>query len=137
MFSKILILKSRLEWSLYELLVKFRGNHWNIWEYIYLPQSIFSYGRLYVLCLELLRRKGLKILVTDEKCEYVNVTSNVVYKEIFQNVLYLLIYVSKLSIIILSLHNLLLLLFFAYIMWLLINITSYVNKEFTIGCQLI
>ena len=137
MFSKILILKSRLEWSLYELLIKVRGNHWNIWECIYLPQSIFSHGRLYVLCLELLWRKGLKILVTDEKCEYVNVTSNVVYKEIFQNVLYLLIYVSKLSIIILSLHNLLLLLFFAYIMWLLINITSYVNKEFTIGCQLI
>ena len=51
-----------------------------------MPQSIFSHGQLYVAMTTVTSRKDLKIFVIDEKGDDTNVTSNEVYREIFQNV---------------------------------------------------
>ncbi|KEH28670.1 hypothetical protein MTR_4g009693 [Medicago truncatula] len=53
---------------------------------IYLPQSIFSSDQLYFAMPRVTSRKGLKILLINEEGEDTHVTSNVVYKEVFQNI---------------------------------------------------
>jgi len=53
---------------------------------IYLPQPVFSHGQPYVAISCVTSRDGLKILLTDDDGDCINTTSNVVYKEIFQNV---------------------------------------------------
>jgi ATP-dependent DNA helicase PIF1 len=53
---------------------------------VYLPQSVFSHGQMYVVASRVTSRKGLKMLLIDEDGSDTNITSNVVYKEVFQNV---------------------------------------------------
>ena len=50
---------------------------------LYLPSPVFSHGQLYVVVSRVTSREGLKILITDEEGEDSNVTSNVVYEEVF------------------------------------------------------
>jgi hypothetical protein len=53
---------------------------------IYLPSHVFSHDQLYVAISKVTSRDGLKMLITDENSQDTNVTSNVVYREVFHSV---------------------------------------------------
>ncbi|KAK9733479.1 hypothetical protein RND81_04G070500 [Saponaria officinalis] len=52
---------------------------------LYLPRPVFTHGHFYIAISRVTSRTGLKVLITNEDKRTSNTTTNVVYKEIFQN----------------------------------------------------
>ncbi|KAM3282699.1 hypothetical protein P3S67_026344 [Capsicum chacoense] len=54
---------------------------------LFLKKSVFTHGQLYVALSQVTSRKGLKILAYDDEEKITNEVKNVVYKEVFCNLI--------------------------------------------------
>ncbi|XP_074323963.1 uncharacterized protein LOC141660881 [Apium graveolens] len=52
---------------------------------LYLPRAAFSYGHIYVAISRVKRPEGLHILIDSDDGSSINITSNVVFEEVFYN----------------------------------------------------
>ena len=53
---------------------------------IYLSKPVFTHGQMYVAVSRVTSKKGLKMLILDEENRVCTETTNVVYRDVFQNV---------------------------------------------------
>lgn len=56
------------------------------WVGLYIPRDVFTHGQIYVAPSRVTSKRGIKVLIQDEKNNAKETMTNVVYKEVFHNV---------------------------------------------------